>query len=152
MWKVLLVEPWTPGHAPVARLYQPAPVFGGAWVSRPLPLADVPFFRNDDIVGSRPFAAYFATRSWRMPSAAKKTAVSSGAFSFAAAEFDAAAVSVPAAGVANTSSTAIALKSATNRNRTSEATPHLPGNWSWMIESCVSPRGVSPRTATASAC
>ena len=135
MWKVLLVEPWTPGHAPVARLYQPAPVFGGAWVSRPLPLADVPFFRNDDIVGSRPFAAYFATRSCRMPSAAKKTAVSSGAFSFAAAEFDAAAVSVPAAGVANTSSTAIALKSATNRNRTSEATPHLPGNWSSMIES-----------------
>ena len=24
-WNVLLVEPWTPGHAPVARLYQPAP-------------------------------------------------------------------------------------------------------------------------------
>ena len=34
-WKVLLVEPWTPGHAPVARLYQPAPVLGGAWVRRP---------------------------------------------------------------------------------------------------------------------
>ena len=28
MWNVLLVEPWTPGQAPVARLYQPAPVFG----------------------------------------------------------------------------------------------------------------------------
>ena len=27
-WNVLFVEPWTPGHAPVARLYQPAPVFG----------------------------------------------------------------------------------------------------------------------------
>ena len=39
MWKVLLVEPWTPGQAPVARLYQPAPVFGGASVSRPLPEA-----------------------------------------------------------------------------------------------------------------
>ena len=30
IWKVLFVEPWTPGQAPVARLYQPAPVFGGA--------------------------------------------------------------------------------------------------------------------------
>ena len=34
-WNVLLVEPCTPGQAPVARLYQPAPVFGGAWVSSP---------------------------------------------------------------------------------------------------------------------
>ena len=50
-WKVLLVEPWTPGQAPVARLYQPAPVLGGACVSRPFPAADVPFFRNSDIVG-----------------------------------------------------------------------------------------------------
>ena len=55
MWNVLFVEPWTPGQAPVARLYQPAPVFGGAWVSSPLPLADVPFLRNADIVGSRPW-------------------------------------------------------------------------------------------------
>ena len=54
MWNVLFVEPWTPGHAPVARVYQPAPVFGGAWVSRPLPVADVPFFRNSAIVGTRP--------------------------------------------------------------------------------------------------
>ena len=29
MWNVLFVEPWTPGHAPVASEYQPAPVFGG---------------------------------------------------------------------------------------------------------------------------
>ena len=36
-WNVLLVEPATPGHAPVASVNQPAPVFGGAWVSRPLP-------------------------------------------------------------------------------------------------------------------
>src|SRR3954470_4282343 len=50
-WKVLLVEPWTPGHAPVAREYQPAPVFGGAWVRRPLPEADVPFLRKSPIVG-----------------------------------------------------------------------------------------------------
>jgi hypothetical protein len=39
LWNVLLVEPWTPGQAPVASVYQPAPVFGGAWVSRPLPEA-----------------------------------------------------------------------------------------------------------------
>ena len=63
IWKVLLVEPWTPGHAPVARLYQPAPVFGGAWVRRPLWVAEVPLLRKDDIVGSRPWAAYRATMS-----------------------------------------------------------------------------------------
>ena len=51
MWNVLLVEPWTPGQAPVARLYQPAPVLGGASVSRPSPVADPPFFRNEAIVG-----------------------------------------------------------------------------------------------------
>ena len=51
MWNVLLVEPWTPGQAPVASLYQPAPVFGGAWVSRPLPAAFAPFLRNVAIVG-----------------------------------------------------------------------------------------------------
>src|SRR6476619_8359715 len=33
MWNVLLVEPVTAGHAPVASEYHPAPVFGGAWVS-----------------------------------------------------------------------------------------------------------------------
>ena len=38
-WNVLFVEPVTAGHAPVARLYQPAPVFGGAWVRRPLSAA-----------------------------------------------------------------------------------------------------------------
>src|SRR3954447_9644650 len=75
MWNVLVVEPWTPGQAPVARLYQPAPVFGGASVRSPFPAAVVPFLRNAPIVGIRPCAAYFATRSWRMPSATKKTAV-----------------------------------------------------------------------------
>ena len=54
MWNVLLVDPLTPGQAPVARVYQPAPVFGGAWVSRPLPSADVPFFINWANPGSRP--------------------------------------------------------------------------------------------------
>src|SRR4029079_18761247 len=39
MWNVLFVEPWTPGHAPVASEYQPAPVLGGASVRMPLPLA-----------------------------------------------------------------------------------------------------------------
>ena len=50
-WNVLFVDPWTPGHAPVARLYQPAPVFGGAWVSRPPPEADDPFFRSSANAG-----------------------------------------------------------------------------------------------------
>jgi len=55
-------------------------VFGGAWVSMPLPAADVPFFRNVDIVGSSPRDAYFATRSCRRPSDAKKTSFSVGAW------------------------------------------------------------------------
>ena len=36
-WNVLFVEPWTPGQAPVARLYQPAPVFGGACGQQAVP-------------------------------------------------------------------------------------------------------------------
>src|SRR6478609_1804886 len=72
---VLLVEPVTPGHAPVAIVYQPAPVFGGAWVSMPSPRALTPFLRNFRIVGITPWSAYFSTRSWRMPSEAKKTAL-----------------------------------------------------------------------------
>ena len=76
MWNVLLVEPWTPGQAPVARLYQPAPVLGGASVSRPSPVADAPCLRNEAIVGIRPWAAYFSTWSWRMPSDANRTAES----------------------------------------------------------------------------
>ena len=57
MWNVLLVEPCTPGQAPVARLYQPAPVFGGACVRRPLPVAFAPFLSKSAIVGIRPCAA-----------------------------------------------------------------------------------------------
>src|SRR5262245_54871930 len=84
-WNVLLVDPWTPGQAPVARVYQPAPVFGGAWVSRPPPVAEAPFLRKSAIVGMTPWPAYFWTRSWRRPSEAKKTALSVGALAFPAA-------------------------------------------------------------------
>ena len=42
LWKVLLVEPWMPDHAPVASVNHPAPVLGGAWVSSPLPDARAP--------------------------------------------------------------------------------------------------------------
>jgi hypothetical protein len=59
MWNVLFVEPWTPGQAPVARVYQPAPVFGGAWVRRPPPVAEAPFLRKSAIVGMTPWPAYF---------------------------------------------------------------------------------------------
>ena len=39
---VLLVLPWTPGHAPVARVYQPCPVLGGKpWVKPLSPVAPV---------------------------------------------------------------------------------------------------------------
>ena len=34
-WNVLFVDPVPPGHAPVAGLYQPAPVFGGATSGQP---------------------------------------------------------------------------------------------------------------------
>ena len=85
MWNVLFVEPWTPGQAPVARVYQPAPVFGGAWVRRPPPVAEAPFLRKSAIVGMTPWPAYFWTRSWRRPSDAKKTALSVGAFALPAA-------------------------------------------------------------------
>ena len=78
MWNVLLVDPWTPGQAPVARLYQPAPVFGGAWVSRPLPVAYVAVLEERaHRRHQRPARRTRATRSWRRPSAAKKTALSS---------------------------------------------------------------------------
>ena len=35
-WNVLFVEPCTPGHAPVARVAQPTPVFGGKPCVSPL--------------------------------------------------------------------------------------------------------------------
>ena len=74
MWNVLLVDPCTPGHAPEASVYQPAPVLGGACVSSPPPLAEVPFLSKLAIAGITPWAAYFATRSCRRPSEAKNTA------------------------------------------------------------------------------
>ena len=51
-WNVLLVEPWTPGHAPVASEYQPAPVFGRRLgPAGRCPRAEVPFAQEDPIVG-----------------------------------------------------------------------------------------------------
>ena len=47
LWNVLLVEPCTPGQAPVAKVYQPAPVLGGAWVRRPSCEARTPLRMND---------------------------------------------------------------------------------------------------------
>ena len=51
------MDPCTPGQAPVARLYQPAPVFGGACVSSPPPAALAPERSSFAIVGIAPFAA-----------------------------------------------------------------------------------------------
>ncbi len=42
MWNVLFSDPVTAGHAPVAIVYQPAPVLVGAWVYMPLPSATAP--------------------------------------------------------------------------------------------------------------
>ncbi len=63
LWNVLFVEPCTPGQAPVASVNQPAPVFGGAWVSRPLPPARVPVRSSSRKPGTAPLRAYFATAS-----------------------------------------------------------------------------------------
>ena len=57
LWKVLLVEPWTPGHAPVVSVNQPEPVFGGAWVSSPLPDARVPLRRRSRKPGTARWSA-----------------------------------------------------------------------------------------------
>ena len=57
VWKVLLVEPVTAGHAPVASVNQPAPVLGGAWVRRPLPEAVVPVRSRVRMVGIAPESA-----------------------------------------------------------------------------------------------
>ena len=57
LWKVLFVEPVTPGHAPVASVYQPAPVLGGAWVSMPWPEALTPLRRKLRMVGMTPSPA-----------------------------------------------------------------------------------------------
>ena len=56
-WKVLLVEPWTAGQAPVAIVYQPAPVLGGAWVSMPPPEADAPRRSRSAKPGTPPASA-----------------------------------------------------------------------------------------------
>ena len=57
MWNVLFVDPCTPGHAPVAIVYQPEPVFGGAWVSMPPPLAAAPLRRRSAKPGTPRSAA-----------------------------------------------------------------------------------------------
>ena len=57
MWNVLFVEPAWPGHAPVASVNHPAPVFGGACVRRPPLLADVPCLSMSAKPGTRPCLA-----------------------------------------------------------------------------------------------
>ena len=75
MWKVLLVEPCTPGHAPVVSVNQPAPVFGGACVSRPWSEAFVPCRSSSRKPGVSPSSAYCSTASWRRPSEAKNSSL-----------------------------------------------------------------------------
>ena len=75
MWNVLLVEPWTPGQAPVASVNQPAPVFGGDCVSRPLSEARVPFLSSSRNPGVSPSSANSSTRFWTRPSEAKNSSL-----------------------------------------------------------------------------
>ena len=75
MWNVLLVEPCTPGHAPVASVNQPAPVFGGACVSSPWSDAYAPRWSSSRKPGVTPSSEYFSTASWRRPSEAKNSSL-----------------------------------------------------------------------------
>ena len=75
-WNVLFVEPCTPGHAPVASVNQPAPVFGGAWVSRPLSDAYAPCSSRSRKPGDDALVARTSrSASWRMPSDAKNSSL-----------------------------------------------------------------------------
>ncbi len=56
-WNVLLVEPWTPAHAPVATVYQPAPVLVGACGCDPPPFALAPVDMSPAISGKAPWRA-----------------------------------------------------------------------------------------------
>ena len=76
-WKVLLVDPCTAGHAPVVSVNQPAPVFGGDWVRRPLPDARAPFRSMLRNPGTTPWSAYLRTKFCVRPSAAKNRKSSS---------------------------------------------------------------------------
>jgi hypothetical protein len=131
MWNVLFVEPWTPGHAPVASEYHPAPVFGGACVSSPSPDAFVPNRYKRFIVENNP--VYFGMRSWRRPSAAKNTAFGVLALIGAPATGAAAGTSAdarPSGTVSKLAASANARNGTTLRERTDtrrEATGYLLG-------------------------
>ncbi len=118
VWNVLFVEPCTPGHAPVASEYHPAPVFGGACVSNPLPDADVPRRSRRFIVEKKP--AYFGIRSWRRPSAAKNTAF--GVFGAKDVSEIGAAAGAPAGTAADARPTGTVSKLAASANARSETT------------------------------
>ena len=75
MWNVLLVEPCTPGQAPVVSVNQPAPVFGGAWVSRPWSDALRRRARSSSRKPGVRLVAYSSTASWRRPSEAKNSSL-----------------------------------------------------------------------------
>ena len=82
-WKVLLVEPCSPGHVPEAIVCQPTPVFGGKPWSMPF-CPSTPFFISSRMVGMTLASAYFWTRSGRIPSAANMiTVLTSGGAAFA---------------------------------------------------------------------
>src|SRR3954447_7864013 len=68
MWNVLFVEPCTADHAPVASENQPAPVFGGACVSRPWSDAYAPCLSRSLKPGTELPLAYCSIASWRIPS------------------------------------------------------------------------------------
>ena len=73
-WKVLFIEPCSPGHVPVASVCQPTPVLGGKRLERPF-WPCTPVLISSRMVGMTLASAYFWTRSGRIPSAANMITV-----------------------------------------------------------------------------
>src|SRR5688572_11978544 len=74
-WKVLFVDPCSPGPVPDARVYHPTPVLGGKACVRPFsPFTPAAYIAS--YVGIAPSSTNRSTRSGRMPSEAKKIALS----------------------------------------------------------------------------
>ena len=75
MWNVLFVDPCTPGHAPVASVNQPAPVFGGACVSSPWSDAYAPRLSSLRKPGVTPSSENSSTAPGVRPSEAKNSSL-----------------------------------------------------------------------------
>jgi hypothetical protein len=134
-WNVLFVEPCSPGHVPVASVYQPTPVLGGKPWSKPF-WPFTPFAMSPAIVGIWPCAAYLSTRSGLMPSEENRTTLFA---SGAAGACSAAVAAPPMAKAASTPSAVAATSTCTGINRLFIFSPLVdvaPGDSTRMRSKC----------------